>query len=141
EYGPPGIEHERGQRPGQAGRECLFEDTRVAHRRHLVGGPPPSRIGFGAHIDESFFECLELRIAVAIELEPDLVEVPVSAVDREIAALIVGIALEQHALSGSDVRDDVGPAAERWRKRGLRSSRRRSRAWAGSASAPGSAAA
>src|SRR5207244_9027622 len=66
---------------------------------------PASRIGFGADIDEPFFECLEFRIAVAIELETDLVEVPVSPVDREIAAPIVGIALEQQALSGSDIRN------------------------------------
>src|SRR6266704_5857374 len=119
EYGPSGIEHEGGQRPWQAGRERLLQDASVAYRRYLVGGLPASRIGFGADIDEPFFECLEFRIAVAIELEPDLVEVPVAPVDCEIAAPIVGIALEQQALSGSDIRNEVRLAAEWRRKRGL----------------------
>ena len=72
-----------------------------------------------AEVVEAALERLEMRIGVAVIVEPDLVEVPEPAADREVAPPIVRIALERHALARIDLADDIGAAAERRLERGF----------------------
>ena len=61
---------------------------------------PAAGIVFGAHVIEAFLERLEIGISVAVEVEADLVEIPEAAVDRQVAAPIVRIALQVTLLPG-----------------------------------------
>jgi hypothetical protein len=58
---------------------------------------PAQRLGLDAKVIEAALEGLELAVGLAIEVEPDLVEIPQAAVDRQIAAPIVGIARQRDA--------------------------------------------
>src|SRR5205807_9220732 len=72
-----------------------------------------------ADVVKAALERLQMGIGLAVEVEANLVEVPETAVDRKIAAPVVGIALERHAFSRIDLADDVGAASERRLERSL----------------------
>ena len=70
----------------------------------------------GPHVVETGLEAFEIGVGVAIVIETQLVEIPQAAIDRKVAAPIIGIALERHALAGIDLGDGVRPAADRLRQ-------------------------
>ena len=80
---------------------------------------PAQRFGFDAKVIEAALERLELAVGLAIEVEPDLVEVPQAAVKRQVAAPIVGIARQRDAGAGFDRSDAVGAGTDRRRHRGF----------------------
>ncbi len=84
---------------------------------------PAQRFGLDAKVVEAALEGFELAVGLPIEIEPDLVEVPQAAVDRQVAAPIVGIARQRHAGTGLHRADAVGAGTNRRRHRRLFESR------------------
>ena len=101
---PARVEHEPVHALGQAVGECLLDHAAVAQRRKIVGGLPAAGIGFRAHVVKAFLERLEMRVAVAVIVEADGVEIPQAAIDRQVAAPIIRIALEGDALARLSLR-------------------------------------
>jgi hypothetical protein len=62
--------------------------------RKIISVVPAQRLGLDAKVVEAALEGLELAVGLAIEIEPDLVEIPKAAIDRQVAAPIIGIARE-----------------------------------------------
>ncbi len=58
-------------------------------------------------------------VGLAIEVEPDLVEIPQAAIDRQVAAPIVGIAGQRDAGAGLDRGDAIGAGTDRAGHRGF----------------------
>src|SRR5205085_707786 len=95
------------------GRKSLPHDAFVAHRGNIVAGLPSSGIDLGPDIAQTFFEGLELAVAVAIEVEPDLIEIPKSQVDRAVAPPVRRVSLQRDAVTRLDLGNHVRPAADR----------------------------
>ena len=95
----------------------ILDHAAVAHGGKVVTGLPAAGIGLAAHVVEPGLEGFEIGVAVAIEIEPQLVEIPQAAIDRQIAAPIIRIALEGDAFAGIDVGDHVWAAADRFLER------------------------
>ena len=95
------IEHQALHALGQSVRKILLGHAAFAQRRKIVGGLPASRIGFHAQIVKPFLEGFEMRVAVAIIVVADGIEIPEAAIDRQIAAPIIRIAFEGDAFAGS----------------------------------------
>ncbi len=85
-----------------------------AERRKIVSRFPASGIVLGDDVEQTFLERLELGVGVAIIVEANLVKIPHSAIDHEIAPPIGGIAPERDSLARIDVADEIGSAAN-WR--------------------------
>ena len=101
------------------GLDRLADHLAVAGGRKIVSVVPAQRFGFDAKVIEAALECLELAVGLAIEVEPDLIEVPQAAVKRQVAAPIVGIARQRDAGAGFDRGDAVGAGTDRRRHRGF----------------------
>jgi hypothetical protein len=78
-----------------------FTTLPVVHRRKIIGrwpraatSPPRTEV----HL--ALLEGLERRLAVAVELDPQPVEIVDAAIDRQVAAPIVGDALIFDGLTG-----------------------------------------
>ena len=80
---------------------------------------PAQRLVLDAKIVEAALERLELAVGFAIEVEPDLVEVPQAAIDRQVAAPIVGIAGQRDAGARLDGGDAIGAGTDRSGHRGF----------------------
>ncbi|MFX8558153.1 hypothetical protein ABTM03_18940, partial [Acinetobacter baumannii] len=74
----------------------------------IIAAVPAQRLVLDAEIIEAALEGFELAIGLAIIIEPDLVEIEQPAIDRKIAAPLIGIARERHAGTGLHRRDAVG---------------------------------
>ena len=109
---PPGIEHQTLHAFRQSVGQLVFDHAAFAQRRKIIGGLPAAGIGFHAQVIEAFLERLEVRVAVAVVIEADGVEIPQAAIDRHIAAPIIFVAPEGNALARLHGADDVGPAAQ-----------------------------
>jgi hypothetical protein len=96
----------------------------VAQRRKIVGGLPPPRIGLDPQIVEPFLEGFEMRIAVAIVVVTDRVEVPETSVDRQVAPPLIPVAREGDAFARLHVGHAIGPAAEQRLEAGIFECRR-----------------
>src|SRR5690606_36480267 len=101
------VEYETGHALGQSGWKPRLHHAAVARSGEIVAGFPAGRIEFGAHVAEALLEGLEMRVAVAVIVEADLVEIPQAAIDREVAAPIGGIAAERDAAARLHVTRDV----------------------------------
>src|SRR5262249_1768252 len=96
-----------------SGRQRLLEHAAVAHGGKIVGGLPAARIVLVAQVVEAALERFQMRVGLAVVIEADLVKVPQAAIDREVAAPIIGIALKRYALTGVDFADDIGAGPQR----------------------------
>jgi hypothetical protein len=108
------VLNEVGTEFGQSVRKGFLDHAAVAHRGKIVTGLPAGGIGFVADVVEAGLEGFEISVAVAIEIEPHLVEIPQPAIDGKRAAPIIGIAFKRHAFSDIDIADDIGAAADRF---------------------------
>ena len=108
----PRIEHQALHALGQSVGQVFLDDAAVAHCRKIVSGLPAPRISLDPQIVEPFLERFEMRVAVAIIVVTDRVEIPETAIDGEIASPIVLVACESDALAGFHIADGIGPAAK-----------------------------
>ena len=113
------VEHQEFRRLRHPGLDGIADHLAVAGGRKIVSVVPAQRFGFDAKVIEAAFEGLELAVGLAIEVEPDLVEIPQAAVDRQVAAPIVGIARQRDAGAGLDRGDAVGAGTDGRRHRGF----------------------
>ena len=107
------VEHEIAAGLRYPGRQRLLEHAAVAHGGKIVGGLPAARIVLVAQVVETALERFQMRIGLAVVIEADLVEVPQAAIDRKVAAPIIGIALKRDAFAGVDFADDIGTGPQR----------------------------
>ena len=117
--GPPGVENQEFGRLRHAGLDGVADHLAIAGGGKVISFVPAQRLGFDAEIIKSALEGFELAIGLAIEIEPDLVKVPQAAIDRQIAAPIVGIACQRDAGAGLDRSDAVGAGTDRSGRRGF----------------------
>ena len=80
---------------------------------------PAQRFALDAKVIETAFEGFELAVGLTVEIEPDLAEIPQAAIDRKLAAPIVGVARQRHAGARLDRADAVGAGTDRRRHRGF----------------------
>ena len=85
----------------------------------IVAVVPAQRLVLDAEIVEAALERLELAVGLAEEVEPDLVEIPQAAIDRQIAAPIVGVARQRHAGARTHRGDAIGTGSDRSGHRGF----------------------
>ena len=114
-----GVEHQKFRRLRHAGPDGVADHLAAAGGREIIAVVPAQRLVLDAEIVEAALERLELAVGLAIEVEPDLVEIPQAAVDREIAAPIVGIARQRHAGARLHRGDAIGAGADRPGHRGF----------------------
>ena len=86
---PARVEHEALHAFRQSVGELLLQCAAVAQCREIVSRLPAAGIGLQAHVVEAFLEGFEMRVAVAVIIEADGVEIPQAAIDRQIAAPII----------------------------------------------------
>ena len=115
----PGVEHQEFRRLRHPGLDGVADHLAIAGGRKIIAVVPAQRLGLDAKIIEAALEGFELAVGLAIEIEPDLVEIPQAAVDRQVAAPIIGIARQRHAGAGLDRADAIGAGADRRRHRGF----------------------
>ena len=116
---PSGVEHQEFRRLRHPGLDGVADHLAAADGRKIVSVVPAQRLGLDAEVVEAALERLELAVGLAIEVEPDLVEIPQAPVDREIASPIVGIARQRDAHARVHGADAVGPGTDRRRHRGF----------------------
>ena len=114
-----GVEHQKFRRLRHPGLDGVADHLAVAGGRKIIAVVPAQRLGLDAEIIEPALERLELAVGLAIEVEPDLVEIPQAPVDRQVAAPIVGVARQRHAGAGLHRADAIGAGADRCRHRGF----------------------
>src|SRR5665213_4494580 len=88
---PARVEHQAVHAFRQSVREFLLDHTTVTQRRKIVSRLPAPRIGFQPQVVVAFLERLEMRVAVAVVIETDAVEIPQAAVDRQIASPVIPV--------------------------------------------------
>ena len=113
---PARVEHQAVHALGQAVGEFFLDHAPLRQRRKIVSRLPAARIGLHAQVVEAFLERLEMRVAVAVIVEADGIEIPQAAVDRQIAPPIIRIAREADAFARLDRTDAIGTAAEQRRE-------------------------
>ena len=94
----------------------LLDDAAFAQCRKIISRLPAARIGLHAQIIEPFLECFEMRVAVAVIVEADGVEIPKAAIDRQITTPVILVSLECDAFAGLHCADGVGAAAQQGSK-------------------------
>src|SRR6185437_16875307 len=80
----------------------------------VIAVVPAQGIRLQPEVVETALERLELAVSIAIVIELDLAEVVKTAIDREIASPIIGVAGERHGNAGLHGSDAVGSGAY-WR--------------------------
>src|SRR5215467_3117378 len=100
EHRPPSIEHEIVARLGQSGRKRLPDDAAVAQCGKVIARLPARRIALGTHVEQATLERLMMGAGVAVVIEADLIEIPKTSVDGEIASPIVVVTHEREAPPG-----------------------------------------
>ena len=108
---PACVEDEIGRKFRQTAAERLLDDAAIAGGGKAVAGLPAGRIGFRPYVIKPGLERFEIGVVVAIKIKSKLGEIPQAAIDRKIAAPIIGIALEGDAFSRIDGGDDIRAAA------------------------------
>ena len=91
-YRTAGVEDQEFRGLRHAGLDGVADHIAVAGGRKIIAVVPAQRLGLDAKIVQAALERLELAVGLAIEVEPDLVEIPQAAIDRQVAAPIVGVA-------------------------------------------------
>src|SRR5487761_2003787 len=120
---PSRVEDEVFGRLRRSGLDSVADHLAAAGSRKIISVVPAQRFGLDTEVVKAALEGLEPAVGLAIEVEPDLVEIPQAPVDREVASPIVGVARQRHARAGVHGADTVWPGTDRSRHRGLLESR------------------
>ncbi len=115
----PRIEHQALHALWQSVRQIFLDGAAIAHCRKVVSGLPAPRVSLDPQIVEPFLERLEMRVAVAVVVEADLVEVEAAAVYGQVTAPVVGIAHEADRAAGVDLAHLVGARTKRRLESGI----------------------
>ena len=118
-YRTPCVEHQEFGRLRHPGLDGVADHLAAAGCREIISVVPAQRLGLDAKIVEAALERFERAVGLAIEIQPDLVEIPQAAIDRQVAAPIIGIAGQRDAGAGLHRGDAVGAGTNRRRHRGL----------------------
>ena len=113
EFRPSRVEPERLHAGGDLVVDQLPDHPAVRDVREVVGGAPFLRVVLAAEVELAGLERLDRDGGVAVVVVANDVDVVLSAVDREVAAPVVGHALQRDGPAGLDRRDAVGTAAQR----------------------------
>ena len=101
---PARVEHQEFRRLRHPGLDGIADQLAAAGGRKIIAVVPAQRFVFDAKIIETALERLELAVGLAVEVEPDLVEIPQAPIDRQVAAPVIGIACQRDARAGSSPR-------------------------------------
>src|SRR5258705_10322494 len=114
-----GVEYQKFRRLRHPGLDGVADHLAGAGGRKIITVVPSQRLAFDAEVVEAALERLELAVGLAIEIKPDLVEIPKTAVGGKIAAPIIGVTRQRHAGARLHSGDSIGTGTDWRRHRGF----------------------
>src|SRR5215212_2442174 len=88
-HGTASVEHQEFRRLGHPGLDSVPDHLASSGCRKIVALMPAQRFSFDTKVIKAALERFEVAVRFPIKVEPDLVEVPQSPINRQVAAPVV----------------------------------------------------